>query len=178
MVTAIIITIILVCALAFYISRQPDSFSVTRSALIHATPDAVFAHVNDLHKWEHWSPWAKMDPNAKTSFDGPASGTGSSMSWRGKKTGKGSMHITQSQPHSMVQFRLEFIKPMKATNSAEFIFVPEGSLTKVTWSMWGTNNFIGKAMSLIFNCDKMVGTSFEEGLASLRSVVESKPLTN
>ena len=34
-------------------------------ATIVAPLEAVFAQVNDLHHWEGWSPWAKLDPNAQ-----------------------------------------------------------------------------------------------------------------
>ena len=62
---------------------------------------------------------------------------------------------------------------MKATNIAEFTFQPEGNQTVVTWTMTGKNNFIGKAFSLVVNCDKMVGGQFEKGLATMKSVVET-----
>ena len=77
------------------ITGQPDEFKVVRSATISAPPERVFPHVNDFHKWEAWSPWAKLDPNAKNSFAGAASGTGAAMSWSGnKKIGEGRMTIT------------------------------------------------------------------------------------
>jgi hypothetical protein len=44
----------------------------------------------------------------------------------------------------------------------------------VTWTMSGKNNFIGKAIGLVMNCDKMVGTQFEQGLANLKSESEGK----
>jgi hypothetical protein len=43
----------------------------------------------------------------------------------------------------------------------------------VTWSMEGENNFIGKAVCLFMNMDKMVGGQFEKGLAQMNSVVET-----
>ena len=85
------------------------------------------------------------------------------------------MTITESRPNSLVQLRLDFQKPMKATNIAEFTFKPQGKQTLVTWSMSGHNNFIGKAMGLIINCDKMIGGQFEKGLASMKSIVETAP---
>jgi hypothetical protein len=62
---------------------------------------------------------------------------------------------------------------MRATNIAEFNFNPERDQTTVTWTMTGTNNFMGKVMSLIMNCDKMVGGQFEQGLANLKALVET-----
>src|ERR1043165_2819590 len=118
------------------VAGQPCEFKVTRTAKISAPPERVFPHVNNLHQWEAWSPWAKLDPNAKNSFSGPDAGTGAAMAWEGNcKIGVGKMTITDSQPGGIVRFRLDFEKPMKATNTAEFTFLPDGGGTIVAWSM-------------------------------------------
>jgi hypothetical protein len=97
------------------------------------------------------------------------------MSWSGNnKVGVGSMTVIESQQNDVIRFKLEFLKPMQATNTAEFTFKPEGNQTTVVWSMSGTNNFMGKIMSVFMNCDKMVGGQFEQGLASLKEIVENK----
>ncbi len=154
-------------------SRQPDDFKITRLASISAPASAIFPHVNTLQKWNAWSPWAKLDPNSKSTFEGPEEGVGAKMSWVGNnKVGVGCMTITESRPSEFIQFKLEFQKPMQATNTAEFSFNSEGDQTNVTWTMTGTNNFMGKVMNLFMNCDKMVGGQFEKGLADLKKVVE------
>ena len=61
---------------------------------------------------------------------------------------------------------------MEGTSDVEFTFKPEGNDTAVTWTMSGRNNFIGKAICLFMNQDKMIGGYFEKGLANLKSVVE------
>jgi len=156
------------------IAGRPDEFIVSRSIEISALPGKIFPHVNDLHKWQAWSPWAKLDPNAKNSFAGADFGTGAAMSWDGnKKIGAGRMTIVESAPNDLIRFKLEFIRPFKATNTAEFTFKTEGNLTAVTWSMSGKNNFMSKAFSLFMNCDKMVGGDFEKGLAKMKSFVET-----
>jgi hypothetical protein len=63
---------------------------------------------------------------------------------------------------------------MQATNTATFNFTPDGDQTTITWAMTGTNNFVGKVMGLIMNCDKMVGGQFEKGLADLKTIVEAQ----
>jgi Polyketide cyclase / dehydrase and lipid transport len=156
------------------IAGRPDEFIVSRSTKIFAPPGKIFPHVNDLHKWEAWSPWAKLDLNAKNSFAGADSGTGAAMSWDGnKKIGAGRMTITGSEANELIRFKLEFVRPFKATNTAEFNFKPEGNQTVVTWSMTGKNNFFFKAFGLFMNCDNMVGKDFEKGLAAMKSVAES-----
>jgi hypothetical protein len=156
------------------IAGRPDEFRVTRSATILVPPDKVFPHVNELRRWDAWSPWAKLDSNAKSSFDGPAAGKDAAMSWDGnKKIGAGRMTITESRPNERVRFRLEFLRPFKATNTAEFGFRTVAGQTEVTWSMSGNNSFFFKLFGVFMNCDDMVGRDFEKGLAQLKSVAES-----
>lgn len=161
--------------LAIVVAMQPSEFKITRSATFNAPPAKLFAQVNNLKKWNAWSPWAKLDPNAKNSFEGPAAGKGAVMSWDGNRdVGAGSMKITESRPNNLVKFQLDFLKPMKGTSTAEFTFKGDAKQTTVTWSMEGHKNFVAKAMGLVFNCDKMVGEQFEQGLANLKTVVEGK----
>jgi hypothetical protein len=40
--------------------------------------------------------------------------------------------------------------------------------------MDGENGFLGKLMTTVIDCDKMIGGQFEEGIANLKKVVESK----
>jgi len=132
---ALLIVVVVACAIA---ATKPDDFSVSRTATFTAPAETVFAQVNDLQKWNAWSPWAKLDPNAKNSFEGPQAGVGAVMKWAGNmNVGEGSMTITESRPNELVTFRLDFLKPFEATNTAEFTFKPEGNQTVVTWSMHG-----------------------------------------
>ncbi len=171
--TILLVIVVLVAVLAAVIASRPGEFRVTRSAAMSASPAEVFAQVNDFHNWESWSPWAKLDPNARNSFEGPSSGNGAVFRWSGDKNiGVGNMTITESRASDLIRIRLDFEKPFKCSNAVEFTFLPEGSQTRVTWSMSGRNNFMAKAVGLFMNCDKMVGGMFEKGLAQMKSVVE------
>jgi hypothetical protein len=155
---------------------QPNEFFVSRQVTIAAPADQIFPHVNELRNWEAWNPWAPLDPNCKMTYQGPPSGVGASYSWSGNnKIGAGRNTITESQPNELVRFRLEFQKPMTATNTAEFTFEPDGANTVVTWTMSGKCNLPGKLFGLILNCDKMCGNQFEKGLAKMKSLVEATP---
>jgi uncharacterized protein YndB with AHSA1/START domain len=145
-----------------------------RAATISAPPPAVFAQVNDLHNWEAWSPWGKLDPTMKRTFEGSPAGAGAIYTWAGNsKVGEGRMTITDSSPSDLIRLKLEFLKPFAATCTSEFSFKPEGDQTAVTWSMAGRNNFIAKAIGLFVNCDTMVGGDFERGLAQMKSLLET-----
>ena len=164
---------VIVVLFVIFVAMRPSDFRITRTARISAPAGVVFANVNDLHKWEAWSPWAKMDPNAKSTFSGPDAGPGATMAWSGNnKIGEGRMTIADSRTNDVIRLKLEFIKPFKANNNAEFTFQAEGDQTVVTWSMTGKNNFMVKAVGLFMNCDKMIGGEFEKGLASLNSVTQ------
>lgn len=171
----LIVLAVLVVALVVVVSLQPSEFRVTRSATMAAPPSAAFAQVNDFHKWEAWSPWAKLDPSMKTTHEGPQSGIGASYSWVGNnQVGEGRMTILDSRPDQQVRIKLEFFKPFAGISESDFTFKPEGDQTAVTWTMTGRNNFMAKAMHLVMNMDKMVGGQFEQGLASIKSIVETK----
>ena len=173
LVKILIAVVIVLAALAAYVATRPGEFSVTRSASIAAPAPAVFVQVNELKKWEAWSPWAKKDPQMKQTYEGPPAGTGAVTSWVGNKdVGEGRMTIVESRPAELIRFKLEFLEPFAATNSAEFTFKEQGGRTEVSWSMSGQNNFIGKAMGVVFDFDRMIGADFEAGLASLKTLVE------
>jgi hypothetical protein len=156
------------------VATRPSDFRVTRSTAISAPPAVVFAQVNDFHNWDGWSPWARMDPEMKATYAGPAAGTGAVYSWVGNnKVGEGRMTIMESHPSDLVRIKLEFIKPFAATNTAEFTFQPQGNQTTVTWNMTGKKNFMTKAMGLVMNMDKMIGGQFDQGLAQMKSVAET-----
>ncbi len=169
----IVLAVIIVLFLGI-VAIQPSDFRIARSANIAAPPDVVFAQVNDFHNWEAWSPWAKLDPAVKNTFEGSSSGTGAKFSWAGNdKVGEGRMTITESHPSDLIRIKLEFLKPWEATSTTEFTFKPEGDQTKATWTMFGERSFMEKAVCLFMNMDKMLGGEFDKGLAQIKAIAES-----
>jgi len=175
MLTSILLGLAAIVAIIGIIAAfKPAQFRITRTATLNAPPAVVFFQVNNFHKWEAWSSWAKLDPNAKNSFTGAESGLGAMFSWDGNRAvGRGAMTIVESHPDDLIRIKLEFIKPFKATHNVEFTFKPEGSQTVVSWSMYGNNSYLAKVMLLFMDCDKMIGGCYEKGLAQLKSVSES-----
>jgi hypothetical protein len=135
----------------------------------------IYQRVNDLRQWEDWSPWAKLDPNAKVSFEGPPAGPGAMFHWSGNdKVGAGTMTITESKPNERVATRTDFMKPFEGTSDSEFIFSGRANQTNVIWTMTGRHDFIGKAMCLVMSMEKMLGPDFERGLMQLKMASERK----
>lgn len=166
--------LVLLAGFAIFVAFRPADFRITRSARIAASPARISSEIADLHRWSAWSPWAELDPRMKLEFSGPASGTGASYQWSGnQKVGSGRMTITDYEPGKHVRLKLEFLTPFAATNTGEFTFEPAGDATLVTWSMSGRNNFLARAFTVFVNMDRLVGSQFEQGLAKLRTIVET-----
>ncbi len=168
--------LVVIAVFVVIIAMQPSEFKIQRSTLISAPVSRIFSIVNDLRRWDDWSPWSKMDPNMKKNFEGPATGLGSIHSWEGNdKVGSGRQSITAVTPNERVEIKLEFLKPHAMTSTVEFLLREASDGVQVVWSMSGRNNFMGKAFSLIMNIDKMVGGDFEKGLAQLKELAEKAP---
>jgi hypothetical protein len=165
----------LIVLLVIVVALQPAAFRIERSTQIKAPPAVVYAFVDDFHAWESWSPWAKLDPNMKTTYSGPPKGQGAEYAWSGNdQVGSGRMQIVRASEPSELDVQLQFMAPMEATNMAEFKFTPAPDGTQVNWVMTGENGFMGKAFALVVNMDKMVGADFEKGLAALKQQAEAK----
>lgn len=176
LVKILIALAVVVAGLVVVIALQPADFRVSRTATIAAPAPVVFAQVNDFHNWTAWSPWAKLDPAMKQTYEGAAAGPGAVYAWVGnREVGEGRMTIVESRPSDLIRVKLDFVKPFAGTSVAEFTFRPEGDRTAVTWTMTGEKNFVAKAIHLVMNMDRMIGDQFDKGLAAMKTVAEAAP---
>lgn len=164
----------LLAVLLVVVSLQPSSYRVERKITVKSGAEAVYAQLDDLRAWAAWSPWDKLDPNMQKTFEGPAKGVGASYTWSGNDdVGKGRMTIIAATAPSSVSYKLEFIEPFASVADTGFTLTGSGAETTVTWTMTGTNDFLGKAFSLVMDMDAMIGADFERGLGTLKTRVES-----
>ncbi len=153
---------------------KPDEFRVERRLTMQASPEAIFVLIDDFHRWSQWSPYEKKDPAMQRTFSGADSGKGAVYAWNGNQDiGSGRMEIIDSTSPSHIVIRLDFFKPMVATNMAEFTLQAHDGGTEVIWAMYGKASFISKLMQVFFDMDRMVGTDFEAGLAALKNAAEA-----
>src|SRR5262249_34090081 len=138
-----------------------------------APPEKIVPLIGDFHAWSGWSPWEKLDPAMNRRYDGAALGKGAVYSWSGNnKVGEGRMEMLEVSS-SRVLVDLQFFRPMKAHNKAEFSLTSDPSGTRVEWAMTGPLPFIGKVMHTLMPMDKMVGKDFAQGLANLKTLAEA-----
>jgi uncharacterized protein YndB with AHSA1/START domain len=150
-----------------------DMYQVERSTTIDAAPARIYAQIVSFRNWTHWSPWEDLDPRLRRTYSGAESGTGAVYGWSGnRKAGQGRMTITDASEPSRVAIDLDFEKPWKAHNHTVFTLVPDGSGSRVTWSITGKSTFMTKVMGIFRSMDKMLGPDFEKGLARLKATTE------
>ena len=172
-------SLILICLgvallmLLAYAATRPDEFRVERRMRIAASADQLWPLVSELRAFNRWNPYERKDPLIRGAYTGAAGGVGSRYEWESKEVGVGSLEITGQQPGRAVQLKLDFVKPFKARNQAEFALqpLPDGG-TEVRWTLHGPANFMSKLMGVFFNMDKMCGRDFEQGLDNLRQIAE------
>lgn len=152
---------------------KPDEFRVQRQASVKALPEKIFPLIDDLRRWDAWSPWEKKDPAMKRTFSGAQAGKGAIYAWDGNKdVGRGRMEIADSSPPSKIRINLDFVSPFEAHNVVEFALEPKGEATTVTWSMQGPVPYFAKIVHVFLDMDRMVGNDFETGLAALKAAAE------
>lgn len=152
----------------------PKTYSVSRSAVINAPDSVLYKNITDFNEFLTWNPWMKKEPNVKTVVTGAPSQPGHMYTWEGKETGAGYMKILTVAQNKDADIELKFIKPFESLADTKFSITSEGTGNKVTWTMSGENNLIGKWMCLFMDMDKMVGKDFEEGLKFLKEKSETR----
>ena len=151
-----------------------ETYTVSREAKIDAPPVRIYEQIVDFRNWPHWSPWEDLDPELRRTYSGAESGKGSVYAWSGnRKAGTGHMEIIGAAEPSRVQIDLIFEKPWRARNDTVFTIEPEGSGSRVTWSMTGKKTLMTKAMGIFTSMDKLVGSDFEKGLQQLKATTEA-----
>jgi len=176
MYIALYIIIALVGIVLFLTLIAPKSYDVKRSVEIARPTSEVFEYIKYLKNNDTWSPWARKDPNMEKKFTGTDGEVGAISYWNGNKdVGEGEQEITKIIPGERIEGELRFLKPWKSTSDC-YLDVEKGTNngTKVSWGFKGNNKFPMNIMMLFMSMDKMVGKDFEEGLASLKTQLESK----
>jgi effector-binding domain-containing protein len=168
-ILALLATYLLFCAIG--ISR----FQTSRSILIDAGAEQIFAEISDYQKWPAWSPWAQRDKNMQNEYSGAPGIIGHKNTWKSITEGNGTQEMIEVKTNAYVKSKLVFTDWDGATFT-ELILSPEGDKTKVTWTMQGSDfPFIARGFIYLMGGNKMIEKDYDEGLANLKKLVESTP---
>jgi hypothetical protein len=163
--------LVLIGILAVVAIGLPAHVTVARSVVINAPEYVVFPYLNDLHRFDDWSPWAGRDPKLKLTYSGPQEGKGARVEWASdvKSIGTGNMEIVESEPSRNIDLTVNY-NGLDGTGSYDI--GPAGSGSKVTWSFgYATgSNPIKRWQGLML--DGFVGAEYQVGLAKLKAKIE------
>jgi hypothetical protein len=150
----------------------PTEFKLERDIIIKKPKAEVFPYVRSLKNQDNWSVWNMKDPNMVRDFTGTDGTVGFVSRWDGnKQVGKGEQEITGIKDGERVDMQLRFERPMKMTNEAYIITLPESdNQTRVRWGFTGNS---GRPMNLFSAMMKGALTKdFDRGLNNLKNILE------
>jgi len=174
MITALYIIGGLVALVVLLHLLAPKTYDVSRTIEIAKSQSEVFTYLRHLKNMDDWSPWAKKDPNMQKKFTGTDGEVGAVSYWLGnKEVGEGEQEITKIIGGNRIESELRFLKPFKSTSDCylEVNAIDNGN-TRVKWGFAGDYKFPMNIMSFFKDMDAFVGPDFEEGMASLKEVME------
>jgi hypothetical protein len=148
--------------------------TIARSVDINAPEAIVFPYLNNLRRFNEWSPWATRDPELKVSFSGPEEGQGARIDWASQKknVGEGSIEITQSSPSRRVEMDVNF---HELPGKSYYDVAPSGSGSRVTWGFnYDTGPNPLNRWTGLMRLDRLVGAEFRDGLVKLEDRIESE----
>lgn len=167
--------LILFIGLAIYVAVQPNSYNFSRSKTIEVPVSLLYDKVNDYKEWPAFSPWIEQDPDAILTYDDKTVGKGASYSWKGEDLGEGSMTTLETEPNSLINQKIEFIKPFESESNINWFFEQTKEGTKVTWQMEGKQDFVTKLFTTFMgSIETNTGPDFERGLSKLDSVTRAE----
>ena len=152
----------------------PKTYEVHRSVVIQRPMTEVFDYVKFIRNQDHWSPWKKKDPNMKQESVGTDGEVGFISKWQGnKEVGIGEQEIKRIVDNEIIESELRFLKPWKSVSNAYLkVNQIENDQTEVIWGFNGVNPVPFNIFMLFFNFEKTVGKDFEDGLSSLKEILE------
>lgn len=167
----IVLVLFLLAAVAGWM--MPRAIHTEVSSTMNTHPANVYRQINVLKNWEAWSPWQRMDPEMKLSYNEVPEGAGASYSWKGPKTGEGKLTITAVKINESIDCAMDF--GTDGVSASGFRMQQKDSATLVTWIFdtdLGSNPF-KRLFGLVM--EGMLKKSFAEGLSNLKTIVEKMP---
>ena len=151
-------------------------FDIEQSVAVAAPQQRVFDLIANLRAWELWNPNGMNDPSVERSYGGSPGRKGSTLRWRGRRSGRGQMEIIEVSQPDLVTVGVSFEAPFKVFNVNTFKLSYKDGATSVNWSMHGPMPLVAKVISLVVRPEKMMRGHFEAGLRHLKAIAEEGSL--
>ena len=166
-------TIVTTAILSFML---PTSQKAERSIVINAPATIIYNQLIKLEFFNKFSVWSQQDSSAVYILTGTDGTIGATSSWAGHPqiSGKGKIEILALVPNSTVFHKIHFINPKKGNAESVFSLVETNkAMTTVTWTFRMATPRPRNIFNLLYSLDKEKGKDFEEGLKTLKKMIES-----
>jgi len=151
------------------------NYAVEREVTINKSKQQVFDYVKYLKNQSNYSVWAKIDPAMKTEFHGEDGTVGFISAWDSENpdAGKGEQKIIKIADGERIDYELHFIEPFESTDFAYMTTeAVNDSVTTVKWGFNGKMKYPMNLMMLTMNMEEMLAPDLQNGLNSLKSILE------
>lgn len=172
-----ILVVLIVIAGAIAVMLTPTDFGVEKEIVINKPRAEVFEYAKMVKNQNEWGPWFKRDPAMKQEFVGTDGTPGFISRWTSQnpEVGSGEQEIKGITENERIDTELRFKEPFESKADAYLITEDAGaSQTKVKWGFTGAMPRPLNLMLLFMDMDDAVGKDYQEGLASLKTILESR----
>ncbi|MDO8365658.1 MAG: SRPBCC family protein [Saprospiraceae bacterium] len=147
------------------------SYRIERSMEIEAPRETVYEQVRLFKNITNWSPWHFMDPEMKTSIEGPDGELGTVYKWNStnKNVGTGYQKIVSVKPDRL-DYEIDF---GLGRSPAYFLVEGDSQKTKITWVLDMHLPFLMRAGGMLTDINAYVGKDYGNGLANLKKYCEA-----
>ena len=150
-------------------------YAVEREVTINKPKQEVYDYVKYLKNQNNYSVWAKADPAMKKEFTGEDATVGFISAWDSQNpdVGKGEQKIIKIADGERIDYEIHFIKPFESTDYAYMTTeAVSDSQTRVKWGFNGEMKYPMNLMMVFMNMEKMLAPDLENGLGSLKTIME------
>jgi hypothetical protein len=147
MTTLVFVAAFCVVAVLVYMARYSGRVRVTRTRVIDAPVDAVFALVRDFANWNDWNPWLAHSPDTSLSVSGSGTSPGSQCAWDSPRAGAGMFELVASKAPAHIQHKLRLQHPFLVHGRSTWTFVARDGKTEVSWKLKARVAFFMRAFS-------------------------------
>jgi DNA gyrase inhibitor GyrI len=145
-------TLVFVAAFCFvavlvYMARYSGRVRVSRSRLIDAPIEQVFAQVHDFSNWNAWNPWLAHSSDAGLTLSGSGTSPGSQCAWNSPHAGAGMFELVRNLAPTSIRHTLRIQQPFLVHGRSQWTFAERAGKTEVRWQLKARVAFFMRAFS-------------------------------
>lgn len=171
----VILVVIVVASIAVLSFVAPTDFRVQREVTINKQRGEIYSYVKYLKNQNEWGPWFKREPTMEQHFRGTDGSVGFVSHWNGKSddVGEGEQEIKALVENERMDTEVRFKRPVESTANGTMSFEEAGEAqTTVKWALSGSMPRPFNIFMLAMDMDKELGKDLDEGLSSLKTIME------